>query len=112
MEIYMHKIFKSESVAVIGASDPPRIIGPDRRDGEFSIAVGDPWQGKGVGRKLLQRCLDANRDQGVSTVHGSVLTENQQMLRLGRKLEFRVSQGEDARTFHLSHDPMTGNQIP
>ena len=78
------------------------IIGPDRDDAEFSVAVGDPWQGKGVGMKLLERVLDAGRDYGVQTVYGIVLTENRNMLNLGRELGFQVSQGEEAGSFHLS----------
>lgn len=78
------------------------IIGPDRDDAEFSVAVGDPWQGKGVGRKLLERVLDAGRDYGVQTVYGIVLAENRHMLNLGRELGFQVSQGEEAGSFHLS----------
>ena len=29
----------------------------NRKQAEFSIIVGDPWQGKGIGAELLKRCL-------------------------------------------------------
>ena len=29
----------------------------DRKQAEFSIGTGDPWQGKRIGAKLLRRCL-------------------------------------------------------
>jgi acetyltransferase len=80
------------------------IMGPDLRDAEFSVAVGDRWQGKGVGRKLLERCLEASRDYGVKTVYGEVLAENHQMLRLGRKLGFGLSRDPDGTTYHLTID--------
>jgi hypothetical protein len=33
------------------------ISDPGRKSAEFSVAVGDPWQGRGIGRKLLERSL-------------------------------------------------------
>ncbi|MFZ7113456.1 MAG: GNAT family N-acetyltransferase [Desulfatiglandales bacterium] len=80
------------------------IIGPDRRKAEFSVTVADPWQGKGVGRKLLERCLDACRDYGIGTVQGEVLAENTQMINLGRRVGFHVSRGEDASAYRLTID--------
>ena len=29
------------------------IIGKNNNEAEFSVAVGDPWQGKGIGAELL-----------------------------------------------------------
>jgi acetyltransferase len=78
------------------------ISGPDRRNAEFSVVVGDQWQGKGVGRKLLERCLDAGRDYGIGRVFGEVLPENRQMLNLGRELGFDMSRHPEAGTFRLS----------
>ena len=78
------------------------IMGPDRKSGEFSVAVGDKWQGHGVGRRLLERCLDAGRDYGVETVRGYVLAENKQMLNLGRELGFEISLDDDDNTCHLT----------
>jgi len=78
------------------------IIGPEKSDAEFSVAVGDPWQGKGVGKKLLQRCLDASKDYGVRTIYGMVLRENYHMLKLARELGFQVSRSEEGRSFYLS----------
>ena len=78
------------------------IMGPDRKNAEFSVAVGDKWQGQGVGRRLLERCLDAGRDYGVETVRGYVLAENKQMLNLGRELGFEISLDDDDNTYHLT----------
>jgi acetyltransferase len=66
-----------------------RIIGePDGKTGEFSVLVGDAWQGKGIGSRLLERCLAIAQKQGYETVHGIVLGENRNMLALGKKLGF------------------------
>jgi len=78
------------------------IIGPDPNNAEFSVVVGDPWQGKGIGRKLLERCLDAGKDYGVGVVQGYVLGENRRMLDLARDVGFRVSQDPEAGMYHVS----------
>ena len=78
------------------------IMDPDRKNGEFSVAVGDKWQGQGVGRRLLERCLDAGRDYGLETVQGFVLAENRQMLNLGRELGFGISLENGENTYRLT----------
>jgi acetyltransferase len=80
------------------------IMESDQRNAEFSVAVGDRWQGKGVGRRLLERCLEAGRDYGIETVQGYVLAENRQMLKLGQELGFRISGNGEANTYHLTID--------
>ncbi len=80
------------------------IMESDPRNAEFSVAVGDRWQGKGVGRRLLERCLDAGRDYGIETVQGYVLAENRQMLKLGQELGFQISRNEGENTYHLTID--------
>jgi len=57
---------------------------------EFSIVVGDQWQGKGIGAELLNRCLTIAKERKIKTVWGNVLVENAQMLKLGKKLGFKL----------------------
>ncbi len=74
-----------------------RIISdPDRHRAEFSVAVADTWQGKGIGRKLLKRALDVAADYGIKRVQGEVLGENRQMLDLCRRLGFEITRAGDA----------------
>ena len=79
----------------------------DGKRGEFSVLVGDPWQGKGVGAKLLLQCLVTAQMRGMETVWGTVLAENKHMLDLGKKLGFAVSSGADATEFKLTIDLTT-----
>jgi len=68
-----------------------RIIGDsDGRTGEFSVLVGDPWQGEGIGSCLLEKCLSIAKQQGFQTVYGIVLGGNRNMLTLGKKLGFDI----------------------
>ncbi len=79
-----------------------RIIGePDGKTGEFSVLVGDDWQGKGIGSSLLEKCLAIAQKQGFKTVHGIVLAENRNMLMLGKKLGFEIEIDPDTSDNHL-----------
>jgi acetyltransferase len=78
------------------------IADPDGKRAEFSVLVGDPWHGKGVGARLLELCLRIAKERGIDTVWGIVLRENTQMLALGRKLGFTASRSSDPGEFELT----------
>jgi acetyltransferase len=80
------------------------IIGRNLKEAEFSVVVSDPWQGKGIGAVLLQRCLSIARERGIETVMGTVLAENTQMLALGKKLGFKIKKVSGAGEYELSID--------
>lgn len=80
---------------------------PDGKRGEFSVLIGDPWQGKGIGAKLLLQCLQIAQERGMETVWGTVLKENRYMLDLGKKLGFTVQPGEDPSEYKLTIDLKT-----
>jgi acetyltransferase len=82
-----------------------RVIGdPDGKKAEFAVLVGDPWQGRGVGAGLLQRCLRIAKERGIETIWGIVLRENSQMLALGQKLGFSASRSDDPGELELTID--------
>lgn len=80
------------------------ISDPDGKQAEFSIMVADPWQGRGVGARLLENCLRIAKERGIETVWGIVLRENTQMLALGKKLGFKISRTEEPGEFELLID--------
>ncbi len=80
---------------------------PDGKRGEFSVLIGDPWQGKGIGAKLLLQCLRIAQERGMEIVWGTVLAENRYMVALGKKLGFTVKQGEDPSEYKLTIDLKT-----
>ena len=83
----------SESDCMLGVA---RIIGDaDGKTGEFAVLVGDAWQGKGIGSKLLEKCLSIAEKQGFKTVYGIVLKENKNMLTMGKKLGFDIKRDAD-----------------
>lgn len=84
------------------------IVGePDGKRGEFSVLIGDPWQGKGIGAKLLLQCLGIAQERGMEIVWGTVLAENRYMIALGKKLGFTVKQGEEPTEYKLTIDLKT-----
>src|SRR4051794_21670227 len=54
---------------------------PGEESAEASVAVIDAWQGRGVGRVLLERLAQRARDEGVSCFLAVMLPENRAMLR-------------------------------
>ncbi|MFH1984256.1 MAG: GNAT family N-acetyltransferase [Pseudomonadota bacterium] len=76
----------------------------DRRRAEFSVVVGDPWQGQGIGAELLRQCLAIAPAHGIEKIWGTVLSENTQMLALGRKLGFSIKRGESGGEYELFLD--------
>lgn len=82
-----------------------RIIGaPDIEETEFSIMVGDPWHGQGIGAQLLINLLKAARLQGAKKVWATVLPENTQMLKLGKKMGFKLKFNREEGTYDLNID--------
>ena len=80
------------------------ILGRNYNEAEFSVVVGDAWQGRGIGAALLQRCLRIAKERGIQKVKGTVLAENTQMLVLGRKLGFTIKKEQDVPEYELSID--------
>ncbi len=65
------------------------------------MLIGDTWQGKGLGARLLKKCLLIAEKRGFKRIHGVVLRENINMLALGKKLGFEISRGEDPGEYKL-----------
>jgi acetyltransferase len=68
---------------------------PASGSAEFAVVVGDAWQGKGLGRHLMERLIDVAKERGVKRLVGLVLAENSEMLDLMAKLGFVRESEED-----------------
>ena len=66
----------------------------DGETAEFALTVADAWQGRGVGRALLERLCVCARAAGYRTLYGHILNANQDMLGLALRLGF-VKSGSD-----------------
>ncbi len=49
---------------------------------EFSLVVTDAYQGRGIGRLLLNRLVTAAAERGITTLRGDLLADNSRMQRL------------------------------
>ena len=71
---------KNDSAKLIGAVR--LIIDPNRQSGEFAVLVGDEWQGRGLGSKLIDALVRVAKDMRLKRVYGDVLPDNFKMLGL------------------------------
>lgn len=57
---------------------------------EFALVLADVWQGRGIGRRMLEKLMTVAARRGVRRMHGDILSTNSSMLALVRKLGFRL----------------------
>lgn len=57
---------------------------------EFAIVLADTWQGRGIGRRMLQKLVTVARLRGLKRMYGDILSTNHTMLGMARKLGFRI----------------------
>ncbi|MBM4003533.1 MAG: GNAT family N-acetyltransferase [Planctomycetes bacterium] len=62
---------------------------------EFAVTVGDSWQGRGLGRQLLQLLIEIGRKEGVEQVTGRILPDHWMMLNLCQSLGFGLRHNLD-----------------
>jgi len=88
--------YEREVAIVVMPRDQKRIIGtvrliiqPDFSSGEFAVMVHDRFQGRGLGQKLLNLVIGIAYEKGLEEVEAIVLTDNDRMLALAKKLGFK-----------------------
>ena len=64
------------------------IMNPDLTSGELAVLVHDRFQGKGLGHKLVEVLIGIGRERGLENIRAEVLTENERMLKVFRRLRF------------------------
>ena len=57
---------------------------------EHSVYVHDDWQGKGIGRVLLERLFASTEQAGIWTIQTGIFPENDASLKLHTRCGFRV----------------------
>jgi len=84
-------------VATVPAADGIDIVGSaiavfmaDRASCEFAITVASEFGGAGLATRLMTTLIDEAKRRGQKEMEGIVLTQNQSMLRLARRLGFRI----------------------
>lgn len=63
----------------------------DHDDAEFALTIADRWQGRGLGRQLLDHLRRAARRQHIGSLYGDVLWGHAAMLGLARRAGARIT---------------------
>ena len=71
---------------------------------EFAAMVGDAWQGRGVGAKLLEYGLAVARERGIESVRGIVSPQNRHMLALADRFHMTRTRVPDSSEYELQID--------
>jgi acetyltransferase len=64
------------------------IMNPDLTSGELAVLVHDRFQGRGLGTKFVEVLIGIARERDLDDVRAEVLTENERMLKVFRRLGF------------------------
>jgi len=68
---------------------------PDRKAGEIAFIVADPWQGLGLGTKMVDYTIEVCKDMGVETLYAIMLADNHRAINLTKKMGFTLKYQED-----------------
>jgi len=71
------------------------IVEPGRKSGEIAFIVADPWQGLGLGTKMLDYTIEIAKDMGVETIYGIMLSDNYRAINLMKKMGFTIKYLDD-----------------
>jgi acetyltransferase len=70
-------------------------IEPDGKAGEIAFIVADPWQGLGLGTKMVDYVLEICKDMNVETVYAIMLPDNYRAINLMKKMGFTIKSLDD-----------------
>lgn len=71
------------------------IIEPDGKKGEIAFIVADPWQGLGLGTKMIDHMIEICKDKKLEIVYSLMLPDNHRAIRLLRKMGFTIEKFQD-----------------
>jgi len=108
---YFTRIDYAQDVAMVAVKEiesRERILGvcrvmrkPGSTRGEIAVVVADNWQGKGIGKILLQRSIRISKELGIRVVWGIVSSENKRFLAMAEKLGFSSKLDAEAGLYEI-----------
>ncbi len=63
---------------------------PDFETAEVAIVIGDPWQGLGLGSKMVDCIIEIAKDKNLETVYGLILRDNDRAIKLFKEKGFVI----------------------
>ncbi|MCW3989466.1 MAG: bifunctional acetate--CoA ligase family protein/GNAT family N-acetyltransferase [Candidatus Bathyarchaeota archaeon] len=70
-------------------------IEPDGKTGEFAFIIADPWQGLGLGSKLVDYMIEICTSKGLETLYGVILRDNTRAISLVKAMGFKIEHVDD-----------------
>lgn len=71
------------------------IVEPDGRSGEIAFIVADPWQGLGLGTKMIEYVIEICKEKGLETIYGIMLPDNRRAIRVMKDMGFVIEYRDD-----------------
>ena len=71
------------------------IIEEDEKTGEIAFIVADPWQGLGLGSKMVDHMIEICKDRGLETIYALTLPDNYRAIRLLKQRGFAIQYRND-----------------
>lgn len=68
------------------------LIDPKEDTGEFAVVVGDPWQGLGLGKILMDSIVKVAEDKDLESLWGEIKRDSFPMLHICEKLGFHIDE--------------------
>jgi acetyl coenzyme A synthetase (ADP forming)-like protein len=75
---------------------------PDKSTAEVAFVIEDPYQGKGIGTKLMEWLANVARDNDITAFEASVLAENEEMMTVFRDYGFHIISRLEEGEYHVS----------
>ena len=79
---------KDDLVEIIAIGRLSRVRGKD--EAEMAVLVDDRFQHQGMGTELYRRLIEVARDEKLTSVVSTILSENREMQTICRKLGFKL----------------------
>jgi acetyltransferase len=75
-------------------------IEPNKKTGEIAFIIADPWQGLGIGSKMVDYMIEICKDKKLETLYAVMLRDNYRAINLMKEMGFEVK--------HLDDDTVKG----
>ena len=66
------------------------MMNPDGNSADFALVVSDQYQGMGIGFRIMRALMQSAKHKGITKFEGEILTVNEAMLSLVKKLGFSI----------------------
>jgi acetyltransferase len=70
-------------------------IEPDKKTGEIAVIVADPWQGLGLGSKMVDYMIEICKGKNLETIYSFMLRDNYRIINLMKKMGFAIEYLDD-----------------